>query len=318
MSSERVHRTTHEETVAAPVGVVYGLVSDAVRGPLYFPPSVHVEPLESDGVYERLRMWATVNGQVESWTSRRTLDPQTWRVEFRHELPATPVQSMGGSWIMEPAGAGRTRLALLHDFTVADDDVDRAAWVRRGIDTNSRAELASLRRLAECWPRFDELVLSFEQSVRVHGPAELAYDFLYRIGDWPESVPHVTRVDFTEDAPGVQIMSTQTRTADGSSHTTESVRVCFPHAGRIVHKQTATPRLVSAHSGAWDVVPDETGATVIAQHTVVLNEEHITEELGEDADTATARRYVRDALGRTSTAMLDLAKEHAESAVTVL
>ncbi|MFE1948854.1 aromatase/cyclase [Streptomyces sp. NPDC059524] len=318
MAVERVHRTTHEVTVAAPAGVVYGLISDAVRWPLFFPPNVHVEQLEFDGDSERLRMWAVANDEVRSWTSRRLLDPGRRRVEFRQELPARPVQSMGGTWIVDALGADRSRLTLLHEFTVADDDADDVAWVRRATDTNSRAELDNLRRLAERWGRLDELVLSFEDSVRVNGPAELVYDFLYRIGDWPELVPHVSRLDFTEDEPGVQVMSMDTRTADGGTHTTESVRVCFPHAGRIVYKQTATPLLMSAHTGEWSVVPDETGVTVSSQHSVVLREENITRVLGEDADVARARRYVREALGRNSTATLELAKRHAESAVTVL
>ncbi|MFI7011784.1 aromatase/cyclase [Streptomyces sp. NPDC050145] len=318
MAVERVHRTTHEVTVAAPAGVVYGLISDAVRWPLFFPPNVHVEQLEFDGDSERLRMWAVANDEVRSWTSRRLLDPGRRRVEFRQELPAAPVQSMGGTWIVDALGADRSRLTLLHEFTVADDNADDVAWVQRATDTNSRSELDNLRRLAERWGRLDELVLSFEDSVRVNGPAELVYDFLYRIGDWPELVPHVSRLDFTEDEPGVQVMSMDTRTADGGTHTTESVRVCFPHAGRIVYKQTATPLLMSAHTGEWSVVPDETGVTVTSQHNVVLREENITRVLGEDADVARARRYVREALGRNSTATLELAKRHAESAVTVL
>ncbi|MGW0737601.1 aromatase/cyclase [Streptomyces sp. NPDC002851] len=318
MSAERVHRTKHEVNVAAPAGVVYGLISDAVQWPLFFPPNVHVERLEFDGERERLRMWATANGQVKSWTSRRVLDADRRVVEFRQELPAKPLQSMGGTWIVEPLGADRSRLTLLHDFTVADDNPDDVAWVERATDTNSRSELENLRVLAERWAHLDDLVMSFEDSVRVNGPAELVYDFLYRVGDWPELVPHVSRLDLTEDEPGVQVMAMDTVTADGSTHTTESVRVCFPHAGRIVYKQTATPLLMTAHTGEWSVVSDETGVTVTSQHSVVLREENIERVLGEGADVARARGYVREALGRNSTATLQLAKKHAESAVRVL
>jgi aromatase len=313
-----VHATTHEVNVAAPAGVVYGLISDAVQWPLFFPPNVHVERLEFDGASERLRMWATANGQVKSWTSRRVLDPARRRIEFRQELPASPVQSMGGTWIVEPLDANRSKLTLLHDFTVAGDAADDVAWVERATDTNSRAELDNLSRLAERWSQLDDLVLSFEDSVRVNGPAELVYDFLYRVADWPQLVPHVSRLELTEDQPGVQVMAMDTVTADGSTHTTESVRVCFPHAGRIVYKQTATPLLMAAHTGEWSVVPDETGVTVTSQHSVVLRPENIESVLGPDADVQTARRYVREALGRNSGATLALAKKHAESAVRVL
>ncbi|MFJ4063009.1 aromatase/cyclase [Streptomyces albogriseolus] len=318
MSAERVHRTTHDVTVAAPAGVVYGLISDAVQWPLYFPPNVHVEQLEFDGERERLRMWATANGEVKSWTSRRVLDAVARRVEFRQELPARPVRSMGGTWIVEPLGADRCKLTLLHDFTVDGDDPGAVAWVERATDTNSTAELANIKALAERWANLDELVLTFEDSVRVNGPAELVYDFLHRVADWPELVPHVSRLDVVEDEPGVQVMSMDTLTADGSSHTTESVRVCFPDAGRIVYKQTATPLLMSAHTGEWTVEQDETGATVVSRHSVVLREENIERVLGEGATVAAARRYVRAALGRNSTATMNLAKSHAENAVTVL
>ncbi|MFD9462047.1 aromatase/cyclase [Streptomyces sp. NPDC060027] len=318
MSAERVHRTTHQVIVAAPAGVAYGLISDAPRWPLFLPPTVHVEQLDFDGDHERLRMWATANGHVTSWTSRRTLDPQRRRITFRQELPAAPLRSMTGTWTVEALGADRSRLTLQHDFTVTGGHREDVAWVRRATDTNTRTQLESLRALAERWGRLDDLVLSFEDTVRVPGPAELVYDFLYRIGDWPEMLPHVTRLDFTEDEPGIQSLSMDTRTPDGRTHTTRSVRVCFPHAGRIVYKQTATAPLIAAHTGEWSVVPDEKGVTLIAQHHVVLREEDITTVLGEHADVAGARRHLRQALGRTSTAVLDLAGRHARNAVTLL
>ena len=142
------------------------------------------------------------------------------------------------------------------------------------------------------------------------------YDFLYRVGDWPRLIPHVERLELTEETPGVQVMSMDTLTADGAVHTTESVRICFPHAGRIVYKQTTTPALMEAHTGEWNVVSDENGVTAVAQHSVVLREEAVERVLGPGADLAGARRYVREALGRNSTATLHLARQYAESVAT--
>ena len=315
MTGERVHRTSHSTEVAAPAGVVYGLISDAVRWPLFFPPNVHVERLETDGTNERLRMWATANGQVRSWISRRVQDPGTRRVEFRQSHPQAPVDMMQGTWAVAELPGGTTLLTLQHDFTVHGDRAQDVAWVEQAIDTNSLAELASLRKLAERWTRLDELVLSFEDSVHVDAPTELVYDFLYRVGDWPRLIPHVSRLDLTEDAPGVQVMAMDTLTADGAVHTTESVRICFPHAGRIVYKQTTTPALMEAHTGEWSLVPDGSGTTAVAQHSVVLREDAVERVMGPGADLAQARRYVREALGRNSTATLDLARRHAESVV---
>ncbi|MFI6149238.1 aromatase/cyclase [Streptomyces sp. NPDC051109] len=315
MAAERVHRTVHETEVAAPAGVVYGLIADPEQWPLYFPPNVHVERLEFDGVNERLRMWATANGQVKSWSSRRVLDAAARRIEFRQEVPAAPLSAMAGTWIVEPLGAERSRLTLLHDFSVEGDRAEDVEWVERATDTNSRAELANLAKLGEGWGRLDELVMSFEDRVDVDAPPELVYAFLERAEQWPGLLPHVSRLELTEDLPGVQVMAMDTLTADGSAHTTESVRVCFPAAGRIVYKQTRTPALMSAHTGVWTVTGGAYGSTVVSRHSVVLRAEAVTGVLGPSADLAAARRYVREALGRNSTATMTYAKQHAESAL---
>ncbi|MHC5264229.1 aromatase/cyclase [Streptomyces sp. UC4497] len=318
MSAERVHRTTHEATVDAPAGVVYGLVGDVSNWPLFFPPSVHVEQLEFDGSHERLRMWVRAGGEITSWTSRRVLDPALRRIDFRHELPASPAQSMGGTWAVEALAPDRSRLTLTHDFTVAGDDPRQVAWLEEATDTNSRVQLDQVKRLAGQWGRLDSLVLAFEDSVRVNGPAELVYDFLYRIDDWPERIPQVSRLVHAEHAPGIQVMTMDTRTDDGGGYTTESVRICFPHAGRIVYKQTSTPPLMAAHTGEWTVVPDERGVTVTSHHQVLVNEEAITRELGPGADLTTARQHLRRTLGAAGLDTLRLAKSYAQSAVTVL
>ncbi|MFI5687554.1 SRPBCC family protein [Streptomyces sp. NPDC051636] len=317
MSGERVDRAKRHAHVSAPAGVVYAVLADTAKLPLYFSPSVHVERLEFDGERERLRMWVLMDGQLKSWISWRHMDPVERRIEFRQELPASPLTAMGGTLNVRYESPYRSELELLYDFSVTDDLPDDAAWVERVADLASRTQLADLKSFAERWTRLDDLVLSFEDSVRVNGPAELAYDFLYRAGDWPELVPHVTRADLTEEAPGVQRMTMETQT-DTGTHTTASVRICFPHAGRIIYKQTATLPLLEAHTGEWSVVPDETGVTLTSKQSVVLCEENITAVLGEGAGLAHARRHVREALGRNCLALLTLAKQHAESAVRML
>ncbi|MFE7778572.1 aromatase/cyclase [Streptomyces sp. NPDC057445] len=318
MSGDRVQRTSYAVDVAAPAGVVYGLIADTTQWPLFVPPSVHVERLEFDGTSDRFRMWVTADGGVKSWISRRSLDPGRRTIDFRQEVPAAPATSMGGRWAVEELGRERSRLTLVHDFTAADDCPAATEWLTRATDSNSRAELAQLKETAELWTKLDDLRLTVEDSVRIHGPAELVYDVLYGVEDWPGHLPHVDRLDVREDQPGIQVMSMESRTADGAVRTTGSVRVCFPHAGRIVFKQTATLPLVAAHTGEWSVVPDETGVTAVATHNVLLREEAVGALLGPGADIAQARRHVHEALSRTSTATLDLAKRHAESAVRIL
>ncbi|MFI6340954.1 aromatase/cyclase [Streptomyces sp. NPDC050535] len=309
MSGERAVRAAQTVQVAAPAGVVYAALADAVKWPLFFTPSVHVERLEFDGERERLRMWSLVEGQLMSWTSWRHLDPVEHRIEFRQELPAPAAQSMRGGLTIHSRGPHRSEVELHSSpATTAGALHGDVAWAQRA---------AGLKAFAERWTRLDDLVLSFEDSVRVNGPAELVYDFLYRAGDWPELVPHITRVHLTEDLPGIQRMTMETLTEYGA-HTTDSVRICFPHAGRIIYKQSPASPLLAAHTGEWSVTPDETGVTVTSRQNVLLREENTTALLGGGTGLAQARRQVREALGRNCLALLAPAKQHAESAVRML
>ncbi|WP_343244741.1 aromatase/cyclase [Streptomyces sp. SID11385] len=306
------HATTHDVTVDAPADTVYALLADATAWPLRFPPNIHVERTASGDGWERLRMWATANGEVKSWTSRRDLDPAARRIVFRQEASAPPVASMRGEWVVEPAGAAACTLTLLHEFSAVDDDPAGIQWIHEATDRNSRAELANVKALAEQADRNDELTFTFTDEVEINGPAEQVYTFLARAEEWPRRLPHVSRLDLREDVPGVQLMAMDTRTGDGSTHTTESVRVCFPES-RIVYKQTVVPALMSAHTGEWSLRSEGTKVRAVSRHTVTLKEDAITSVLGPEATVASARSFIRRALGGNSTATLALAKQFAEA-----
>ncbi|MFI8327327.1 SRPBCC family protein [Streptomyces sp. NPDC085529] len=317
MPARRQHRMTHDVRVAAPASAVYALIADPLKWPCLLSPNVHVERLEPDGERERLRIWALMDDRVTSWISWRRLAPGQLRVEFGQERPAPLLHSMTGSWSVRSRGEHDTRLVLDHDFSVVDDRPDSVAWAERVTDRTSRIELAELKSIAERWTVLDELMFSFQESVRVEGPPELVYDFLYRVGDWPQLVPHVTRVDLVEESPGVQRTTVHTQ-GEAGAHTSRSVRICFPHAGRIVYKETPGRPLPRTHIGEWVVLPDETGVTVLAQHHVLLDEAGIAAVLGEGTSIAQARGHVRQTLRNESLALLALAKRHAEGAIRML
>lgn len=322
-----VHRMAQHAEVDAPAGVLYGLIADALRWPVFLPPTVHVEQLEFDGASERLRMWVTANGEIKSWTTRRVLDPVAHRVEFRQEVLPRPVTSMGGSWSVEPRGPEKSLVTLRNDFAVADNARADVDWVKRATTANTRAALANLKQLAERWRRLDHLVLSFEESVHIDAPVEPVYDFLHRFGDRAGTasgaVPGAGRIEVSERTPGVQLMTVELPAAggDGGTRTTESVRIGFPHAGRIVYKDirdSEQPALLAAHTGEWSVDPDPwgEGVTVVARHHAVLDEDGVRERYGEGAEAVRgAREALRARLARESAAALQLARRHAQDAL---
>nr|UPN68085.1 cyclase [Saccharothrix sp.] len=311
MTGFPVREVEHEITVQAPPADVYRMLAEVENWPRLFPPSVYVDYVERDGNHERIRIWATANGEPKNWTSRRELDPDNLRITFAQEVSSPPVAEMSGTWVVEPRG-DRTRLRLLHTYRAIDDDPEGLAWIDEAVDRNSKAELPSLKANVELATRTAELTMSFVDTVTVDGAAKDVYDFINDAGRWTERLPHVASVVLTEDTPGLQVLRMETLTKDGSSHTTESVRVCFPHH-KIAYKQTTLPALMTLHTGYWTFDEDEDGVTTASsQHTVVINADNIAKVLGPDAGVAEARTFVRDALGNNSRATLGHAKAYAE------
>ncbi|WP_370942168.1 aromatase/cyclase [Amycolatopsis sp. cg5] len=301
----------HRVTVMAPAEIVFDLISDVRRWPYTLTPTIHAEQLERTGGTERIRLWALANGEVKTWTSLREIDATGKRVSFRQEVTQAPAAEMRGEWILEPNGPRETSVLLTHDYRAIDDDPEREQWIRLAVDRNSVAELDRIKVAAER-RKLDELTLSFEDSLRIGGSAGDVYEFLYQAKAWPERLPHVARLELEEDVPGVQRMEMDTRGADGSVHTTKSIRICFD-GERIVYKQTEVPALMSAHTGEWQLEPDGDGVLATSRHTVVIEPAAVPKVFGEGATLRKAREFVQQALSKNSCTTLAHAKAFAEA-----
>ena len=288
----------HETTVRAPAQTVYGLLADAVDWPRIFPPTLHVERIERSGLDERIRVWATANGQPRTWTSVRTFDPNEMRIDFRQEVSPRPVDHMRGSWVVEPLADRQTKVRLLHSYRAIDDNPDDLAQIDRAVDVNSRSELAALKSAAELT---SDLSFSFQDSVQISGTADQVYDFVNDAAQWVHRLPHVVAVTLEEPVPGIQTLEMDTLAQDGSTHTTKSYRVCLP-AKVIAYKQTVLPPALALHTGQWRFQPNAQGVLATSEHTVVLTAEY-----------ASAREQVRKALSTNSLATLSCAKTHVEA-----
>ncbi|NEC51600.1 cyclase [Actinospica acidiphila] len=311
-----LHVTEHSITVAAAPAAVYALVADVAAWPQVFGPTVHVEVLQeapAEGGEQLLRIWAVAKDRIRTWTSRRVLDPAARTIGFRQVVTAAPVASMGGEWQVQELEDGTTRVTLLHDYRATDDDPAAEALIASAVDTNSRAELLALKNTAEQGEDRAELHFTFSDSETVFGAAGDVYAFLDRADLWPERLPHVARLGLTEDEPGIQHMDMDTRSPDGSTHNTVSVRVCFEETGLIVYKQLKVPVAMAGHTGRWVIEPLGDGSVrVTSWHTVTLDPAGVRTALGPQATLAEARALVRKALGTNSATTLRHAKEFAE------
>jgi len=292
---------THRRVVAAPPGDVYRVVADVTLWPVVFGPTVHVEHLERGERSERFRLWAVVGGAVHNWVSRRELDPRSRRITFRQERSNPPVTGMSGAWEFEELADGRTEVKLDHSFAVADPGAEAAT--ASAVDRNSTEELAALSRILETGHALEEVIDSFADTVVLDITLDEAFAFIRRSDLWPKRLPHVARVELSEDADGVQDMEMDTVTSDGSAHTTRSIRVCEVPSS-IAYKQLRPPAMLLGHSGRWTFRAAGRGVEVTAAHTVAIDPARARTVLGADSTLAQARAYLRESLGGNGRATL--------------
>lgn len=306
-----LHRTKHSIVVDSPAETVFRLVENVGWWPVVFGPTVYVRHLWRDGDQERFQIWATANGKVANWTSKRRLDPRALRIEFRQERSTPPVASMGGVWEFLPLSDQRTEVVLRHHFSTIDEQPDSVAWVTKALDTNSTAELGALGRVADTGLAPEDIVFSFHDEVVLAGSVADAYEFVHRADRWLERLPHVARIVLTDLEPDVQEIEMDTRSTSGAAHTTRSFRICFDNE-LIAYKQTLLPSMLTGHSGQWRFLPGDNGLVLQSHHTVAINPAAIEGMLGANKTLADARRAIRDSLGANSRATLALAAEFAD------
>jgi aromatase len=293
MSGSAPHVTVrHSRAINASASSLYSLIAQVTRWPAIFEPCVHAQFVRRGQRDERIRMWATVGGAVNSWTSSRTLDPRAFRIDFRQEHDDLAVSSMRGHWIFRPRKGG-TDVTLVHEFSASGKQ--ELHHVEAAVEANSNKELAALARIAEQPFPTRELLFSFTDAVHLPADATDVYRFLADASTWPERLPHVKRLTLRETGPGIQDMEMRTRTADGREHVTRSIRLCSP-PGEIVYKQVVPPATLLGHSGVWSVRARRGGCLVIARHTAAIDGAKIAELAGASASTAQARAKLRELL----------------------
>ncbi|MET8860624.1 SRPBCC family protein [Streptomyces sp. NPDC004579] len=325
-SSQRKHCARHTVEVAAPAGVVYGLLADAPRWPVLLPAYVHVERVDADAAGDRLRLWHLRGGRVRSVLVRRALHPGLRRIEFEHRDPLAPGVPTYGSWNVSPDGPGRC-LVTLHQQSPPPSGPPP------GPPTTPGAPEMPGPPGAPGLSGPPEVPGASVESGPPGVPGTPDAPGASGLVDAPDvpGAPDAPGVLDVSDVSGVSgvldVFEARVRAGvhDGPLHTSdpdtgdtavfEGVRLCFPAAGRIVHRQSVTPDPIAAYYGEWSLEPDACGVRVAHRHQVMLRESAVEPAPGAGALPVDARRQVREWLGRTSTETLTLARWHAESAL---
>ena len=155
-----MQHTEHAITIAAPQPIVWQVLADIEGYANLFPPTQSATLLEQGDNYQIAELVVDVSGQVQSWTTRRDLDPELGVIAYRQLQTAPLVEYMGGQWRAFPFGPDRTQLVLTHDFAARQESQDGKVagqythaeacdLLAAAVERNSVADLAAVRDESE-------------------------------------------------------------------------------------------------------------------------------------------------------------------------
>ncbi|MFD7710437.1 aromatase/cyclase [Streptomyces sp. NPDC059785] len=154
-----MHHTEHTVTVDAPAATVWDVLVDVEGYARIFPPTEEVRMLEESPKHQIARLTVDVNGEAQSWISRRDIDTDRRVIAYRQLENAPMMGYMGGEWRALPIDESTTQLVLTHDFEPRDaveglvagkftyDEAD--AMIKAAVERNSVADLGAVKEEAE-------------------------------------------------------------------------------------------------------------------------------------------------------------------------
>ncbi|GIG63075.1 putative polyketide cyclase [Longispora fulva] len=149
MSAPTVGHVDNSVLINADLDLVWAETNDVERWPELFTEYASAEIIhrDRDTVRFRLTMHPDENGQVWSWVSERTVDPEHKRVVARRVEPG-PFEFMNIEWAYSPEREG-TRMRWVQDFRMRPEaPIDTAAMTER-INANTAVQMDVIRTKLE-------------------------------------------------------------------------------------------------------------------------------------------------------------------------
>jgi aromatase len=143
--------TDNEVVINAPLDVVWEKMNDVENWPDLFSEYAKAEVLEREGNTMRFRLTThpdpEYDGQVWTWVSERTVDPETHSVKA-YRIETGPFDHMNIEWYFEPVDDG-TKMRWVQDFsmkpTAPADDEQAQEYINR----NTREQMNVIKERLE-------------------------------------------------------------------------------------------------------------------------------------------------------------------------
>jgi aromatase len=143
--------TDNEVVIAAPIDIVWERMNDVENWPDLFSEYAKAEILEREGNTVKFRLTThpdpEYDGQVWTWVSERTVDPETHTVKA-HRIETGPFDHMDIEWYFEPAGGG-TKMRWVQDFSMKPEAPANDEQAQEYINKNTREQMGVIKERLE-------------------------------------------------------------------------------------------------------------------------------------------------------------------------
>jgi aromatase len=143
--------TDNEVVIAAPLDIVWEKMNDVEGWPDLFSEYAKAEIIEREGNTVKFRLTThpdpEYDGQVWTWVSERTVDPDTHTVKA-HRIETGPFDHMDIEWYFEPADGG-TKMRWVQDFSMKPEAPANDEQAQEYINKNTLEQMTVIKERIE-------------------------------------------------------------------------------------------------------------------------------------------------------------------------
>jgi aromatase len=144
-------RTDNSVVIDKPIDEVWTKMNDLENWTNLFTEYSSVEILERDGNTVKFRLTThpdpEYDGQVWSWTSERTMDPDSYTTKS-HRIETGPFEYMNIEWYFEPENGG-TKMRWVQDFSMRESAPANDEQAEEYLNNNTAEQMKAIKERLE-------------------------------------------------------------------------------------------------------------------------------------------------------------------------
>jgi aromatase len=144
-------RTDNSVVIDKPLDEVWQRMNDLENWTNLFTEYASVEVLERDGNTVKFRLTThpdpEYDGQVWSWTSERTMDPESYTTKS-HRIETGPFEYMNIEWYFEPENGG-TKMRWVQDFSMKESAPANDEQAEEYLNNNTAEQMKAIKERLE-------------------------------------------------------------------------------------------------------------------------------------------------------------------------